>query len=581
MIKYLLALLPFCAIAQSRLAEVEIIREWSVRKDINVKPGMSYQHILGDDTARYFHPADGKKIRVKYIFEDITPLPPPPPATVYTDSVDDRNARVKYSAGWIAYTGNTYHKKTAQYNSAAGASFSFTFTGHKIQWYAERRFNHGEARVDIFNTAGKRVKADTVNLYNARTNNASELIYQDTIKQGTYTMTVTMVVKENINDYIVVQSYTPIVGSNDPGPTPAPIPIPPIENSINVYPGSNVKQVIETASAGKTIILNQGTYVLQPVYIPTGVNILCKSALIQAAAAGYEASGIKAGVLNLSSGSRVNGNQYVKGCAIDGRNVGYSAIMVNNRDNVTIEGHTISDFNFNGVWISNSSGSKVLGNTFGNTSWSDPRYLSGALNIAGVTNMVIQHNKFTSNKNSKGTGIEALWKNTTLTNVKILNNVFDLSHHNPWNGGTSKNFSMELHDTYYKGLEIAYNEFQNEMSLASHKPGDGTKTVIHHNTGNLEGDTYFIETVADDFEVYDNTISNAQMFAVNFQKNSVWKNWTFRNNKLLSPAAMPSWGGAILIGGLGVQNVLLENNSLPSPIVRFMDPSKATGVTIR
>jgi hypothetical protein len=162
-----------------------------------------------------------------------------------------------------------------------------------------------------------------------------------------------------------------------------------------------------------------------------------------------------------------------------------------------------------------------------------------------------------------------------------LNNVFDLSHHNPWNGGTSKNFSMELHDTYYKGLEIAYNEFQNEMSLASHKPGDGTKTVIHHNTGNLEGDTYFIETVADDFEVYDNTISNAQMFAVNFQKNSVWKNWTFRNNKLLSPAAMPSWGGAILIGGLGVQNVLLENNSLPSPIVRFMDPSKATGVTIR
>lgn len=565
----------------TKLAEVEIIKEWNVKKDIQAIPGTTYEYILEDDTARYLRAPAGKKIRAKITFFDANEptTPPPPPATIYTDTIDDRDVKIKYSSGWQPFNGNVYYKKTAQYNPSAGSSFSFTFTGFHIQWWAERRFNHGAVKIEIFNSQTQRIRLiENITQYNARTNNVRELIWQDSLAQGQYTMVVTMTVKDNVTDYIVIKSLTPIVGSVDPIPDPLP-PLP-AEDRVPVYPEQDVKRAIETASTGKTIEIQPGVYTLIPIYVPIGVNILCKNeATIFAASAGTEGSGVKAGIFNLSSGSKVNGNQYIKGCTLDGSNTGYSAIMINNRDNITIEGHTIKDFNFNGVWISNSTGSKVLNNIFTNTAWSDTRYLSGALNIAGVTDMLIQYNKFLSNKNSKGTGIEALWKNTPLTNVKILNNIFDLSHHNPWNNSSSKNFSIELHDTYYRGLEIAYNEFQNEMSLASHKPGDGSKTWIHHNTGNLEGDTYFIETVADDFNVHDNVVSNAQMFAANFQKNSVWKNWVFRNNRLEKPAPMPSWGGAVLIGPLGVQNVLLEANALPSPTVKYMGTTG--GVTIR
>jgi hypothetical protein len=570
------AMVAITTMSQTKLAEVEIIREWNSRIDVELSPGDTYEWILGDDTARYFKPVGGVPLRARLVVENAETPPPPPPNIVYKDTIDDRDARVKYSAGWTAYTNTMYHKRTAQYNNAANNSFTVPFTGYKVQWWGEKRLNHGNARVDIFNDSSRLIFSRTVSQYNPRSENISELLFQkDSLKQGKYTMVVTMAVPYNMTDYIVAFSKLPIVGSVEPPVTPPA----PIENSIHVNPGANLKQILETASAGKTVIIENGTYPTQPIHIPVGVNVLCNGATLQAVANGTENSGIKAGIINLSSGSRTTGNQYVKGCKMDGRNTGYSAVMVNNRDNVTIENLTVQDFNFNGVWISNSTGSRIANSSFTNTGWSDTRYLSGAINIAGVTNTIIEHSQFFSDRDNKGTGIEALWKNTTLTNVKILNNKFNLSHYNPWNNGSSKNFSIELHDTYYRGLEIAHNEFQNEMSLASHKPGNGTKTIIHDNVGNLEGDTYFIETVADDFEVYNNTVSNSQMFAANFQPNSKWKNWTFKNNRLNSPAGMPSWGGSVLIGPLGVENVLLEANILPSPTVKYMGING--GVTVR
>lgn len=499
--------------------------------------------------------------------------PPPPPVTVYTDSIDDRDVRIKYSTGWVSYNNTMYHKKTAKYNDVKGASFTFSFTGNKIQWWAERRFNHGSAKVEIFNENGKLRKTANPSQYNARSTNISEMIYEDTVKQGKYTMVVTMEVINNITDYIVVQSNTPIVGSVDPPP-------PPTGDVINVYPGANLEQILLSA-ANKTIKLNPGNYVTNPLFIPVNVNVLCDNAVISTNTFGDVESKVKVGIFNLNSGSRTAANQSITGCIFDGKNVAYSGVMVYNRDGVTLQNLVVRDTNFNGVWCTACSNFKLLNSEFMNAAWSSGSYLSGALNIANVSNSLIQYNRFLSNKNSKGTGIEALWKKTELTNIKILNNKFDLSHHNPWNNGTSKNFAMELHDTYYRGLEIAYNEFQNEISLASHLPGNGAKTWVHHNTGNLENDTYFIEAICDDLEVNDNNISGCAMFSANMQENSKWKNHVYRNNTFASSGKV-DWGAIFLFGKAGVQNVRIENNTISragNVLVKFMGPDQ-TGVQI-
>lgn len=73
------ALVALPAISQTKLAEVEIIKEWKARKTVNATPGKTYQYILGDDTSRYYVPPAGKRVRAKITFEEVTTTPPPDP----------------------------------------------------------------------------------------------------------------------------------------------------------------------------------------------------------------------------------------------------------------------------------------------------------------------------------------------------------------------------------------------------------------------------------------------------------------------------------------------------------------------
>lgn len=381
----------------------------------------------------------------------------------------------------------------------------------------------------------------------------------------------------NVWHIITTEPITDTTAIPDPTvvTTPPIVVDPPTGTVINVVQGQSVKQAVEKPYAAGTTINITGTFSEPSISVPVGVS-LQGTATINYTTAGSEGAGTKQPLFSFSSGSRTNGNQSISGLILQGNNIGYNAISITNRDNVTINGVTIRDFNFNGAWVSNSTAPKVINSKFHNTGWADARYLSGALNIYNVTGMVIQSNEFTSDKNSKGTGIEALWKYpdnpNVLSNLKILNNRFKLSHHNPWNNGSSKNFAIEFHNTDYRGIEIAYNNFGNEISMASHRPGNGLKTQIHHNTGNLGGDTYFIETVADDFEIFDNVMENSAMFLANFQANSTWKNWVVRNNTLKNPAGAVSWGATILVGAKGVLNVRVENNKFPTdrPLIKYM-----------
>lgn len=559
----MVALPAICQVTQ--LAEVQIIREWSAKKDINVVPGQSVEWMLEDDTARYFHPPAGKRIRARMTFLDTSDTTIVP---IGDSTKIDAKEAAKFPDTWnnsvIQDTLKTpgWYKNTISYSKTVGSEVSYEFIGTKISLYGERLPTHGTGIVTIDNGPEHVVSFAGGQLLPHRFFTSGNLTPQK------HTVRLKVVSGWCLLDFFIVHNYQdlPVIVN------------PPTENILELKPGDNIKEIIETAS-DKTIKLTPGSYTTDAIHVPLTVSILCDDAILFSNQQGSEGGGTKAGVLNFNSGSRIDGNQYVEGCVIDGRNVGYSGIMVSNRNNITIKNVTVMDTNFNAVWLSSSSGSIIQGCKFKNAAWSDARYLSGAVNIADVQNLIIKGNEFYSDKNAKGTGIEALWKNTTLTNVKILSNTFNLSHHNPWNNGTSKNFSIELHDTYYRGLEIANNEFQNEVSLASHRPGNGTKTLIHHNIGNLEGDTYFLETVADDFEIYENVVSNCQMFAANFQANSKWKNWVIRDNQLLNSAGVPPWGAAVLIGPLGVDNVVMERNSFPSPLIKYMGTTG--GVVIR
>ncbi len=361
--------------------------------------------------------------------------------------------------------------------------------------------------------------------------------------------------------------------SQIPDSAPVVPPIPPVtppSNSVTVNPGQSIKLAVERAAAGTLVIISAGTYNEPSINVPVGVNIQGLGAvIINCTTAGQAGQSNRVGSFNLVSSAATPGNQTITNITFEGNNSSYGGLMIEKRDNVKVTGCTVRNFNFTGIWAINLQNLDLSNNDFYNTGWSSSAYLSGAVNIWNISNSVIQGNKFRSDKNNKGTGIEALWKfpdnPNTLSNIKILRNTFRLSHQNPWNNGSSKNFSIELHNTDYRGIEIAYNDFGNEVSLASHRPGNGQKTLIHDNYGNLGGDTYFLETVADDFEVYNNTMENSSMFTANFQPNSKWKNWNFYDNEMKNPAPALAWGAcAVMIGQSGVQNVVIRNNKFPT-----------------
>lgn len=577
------------AICQTKLADVQIIKEWNGRKEIPVTHGTVLDWKVSDDTARYLKSDPAKNLRSRTIIYDPalpfpgTPATPIPNPTDDTTAIDGFNAKFfgKWTNGKTTTpTGQVvnigWYKNTIAYSNTSGDSVSFKFIGTAIELHGEKLPTHGTGLVRIDKGQWEAVS------YKSTTKQLPAKIFEKTGLSDNVTHTITLKVTLGycLLDFFVVKNYKAVVGDITPT-IPAPSIPAPTGEVINVNPGQNIKQIIETAS-NKTIKLNQGTYVTEPFFVPVTVNLFCDNAIIATNALGTEGSGARLGIANLNSGSRANGNQSIRGCIFDGRNTAYAAIMSSNRDNVIIESCYFKDTNFTAVWIRSASGTKVLNCTFENASWADDRYMAGALMINNISDYLIENNTFTSNKNSKGTGIESnsLVKESTLTRGKILNNKFRLSKHNPWGGGRSQNFSMEFHDMHLRVLEIAYNDMENEISLASHRSGNGSITHIHHNTGNLAGNLFCVETVADDLLIENNNWSGASMLVANYQPNGVWKNWIIRNN-ILTNSTPPVWGAPILIGPNGVQNVLIQNNQLPTPLasaVKFMGVQG--GVTI-
>lgn len=113
-----------------------------------------------------------------------TPTPKPDLVTNIDDVLSE--TRNVYNPTTWAHVANTswlekFFNKTGSYFHAAGSTITTTFDGYKIEWWTEKKNNHGIAEVRIDN-----VLISEVNLYEARADNNSQKVFEWTGTSGTH-----------------------------------------------------------------------------------------------------------------------------------------------------------------------------------------------------------------------------------------------------------------------------------------------------------------------------------------------------------------------------------------------------------
>lgn len=206
MIKYILCFLPILAFGQapSPISNSHIIVYPGYGKLAEIKPDVEYKvpfakkedykdivfHRSGYDTAAEYE--------LFFTLKKKTTTTP----VIVPEIVDDRNALIKYAPAWVPYTGSVYQDGTAQYTTTTGATATMTFTGNRVEYHAEKRFNHGIAEVSIVKHEGTSTVAISTNkvvdLYNARRDNAREMVFDSgPLTNGQYTITIRMTGTKN------------------------------------------------------------------------------------------------------------------------------------------------------------------------------------------------------------------------------------------------------------------------------------------------------------------------------------------------------------------------------------------------
>lgn len=496
------------------------------------------------------------------VISDTSSIPDPVviPPVVFT-SVDNVDPKMIYTGGgWFSGPTNATGfypaapNSTLAYASAAGNVATLNFTGTSIEVFCEKKsaVGHGSATFQV-----DAQTPTTVNL-NATGGVVSAFKVENlTNTQHTFKLTV-------VGGGNVVFDYVKINGS---AVSP---PIPPTGDII-VPPGQSVKSAVESAASGKTVQLLAGVYNENTINVPLGVNIVgAGKGQTFIDFTGTHAQQSETAIMQLKSSSQVNGNQTLSGFTIRGKFLGNGGIIVDKRDNVIITDVKIQETTYFGGWLKNT-GTEWSNSEFLNTSWASVGWVTGELNVQNITNTLIHHNLFTTTRTDKGYGIKALWSNGTVRTSKIYSNKFQLVKTSIWNNGSAPNIDLELHDTYYAGIEIYDNDFGTVLSLASHRP---TTSGITKVTGNrfTWSSTCHIELVCSDILIEGNTFSGAPMMTANFQPNGKWVNQTINNNDFISNNANPSWGGVFLVGADGA-NMIITNNRItyqPYTFVKHM-----------
>lgn len=143
---------------------VEISKEY-ISVDVPLSDGKVYKWKIGtqNDSARYFNPGPDQ-YEATVTFRKVNVVPPPQDII---EDVDDRDSRIVYGAGWdktcCTSDPNSPHlNSTITWSCTVGSTFTFTFTGKSVTWFAEKYLTHGvagvkfdnettEAKIDLYN----------------------------------------------------------------------------------------------------------------------------------------------------------------------------------------------------------------------------------------------------------------------------------------------------------------------------------------------------------------------------------------------------------------------------------------------
>jgi hypothetical protein len=146
-------LLSFSAFAQDKVYRVHtdsedslILLRYSQSKTINVTEGLVYKWVLpAVDTARFFNATDGQ-YEATVTFKKLGTTDPEP----VIETID--NVQMTAANGWTrngATTSPGWYDNTTAWSALAGATISYTFTGTKVELYAERKDTHGKGQIII------------------------------------------------------------------------------------------------------------------------------------------------------------------------------------------------------------------------------------------------------------------------------------------------------------------------------------------------------------------------------------------------------------------------------------------------
>jgi len=203
------------AISQTQLGEISKV--WKTKR-VNVADGSVYRYKLwsGSDTAIYYQ-TGADTFEVVTTFKKVSSTKPPvlpdiistlddnavSPGQVYNPAVNAGDNIYIPATGWTHFKGQTWNQtpeglpihynKTISVVDLAGAYLEITCTCYRVDWYTEKRENHGIAQVSVDGAAPQ-----DVDLYQARTDNNSTLVWTSpTLTNATHKIRVSYTARKN------------------------------------------------------------------------------------------------------------------------------------------------------------------------------------------------------------------------------------------------------------------------------------------------------------------------------------------------------------------------------------------------
>lgn len=489
----------------------------------------------------------------------------PPSVPIPTDDttkIDGRNGTFVGSWTHAAAPGNGWSANTLSFANVAGNTVTYRFQGTKIELWGEKKATHGTGTVTV-KLGSTVIDTKTVSFVNS-TQILPALIYTSpNLTQNTnYTIELKVTSGWNLVDFLVIWNYQQSTGSVDPEPSDPPAP-----GEILIQPGQNIDNIIRSLSRGAVARLAPGNHTIGKMTVPDGVTLRGsgKANTFLWPTAGIWPSNNEDAMLILRGGT---GGQVISDLTIKGNNTATGGIFVN-RNNVSIENVRIENCKFFGSWSTSNSGFKTYELDLINNSWSDVGWCSGELVFGGIlSNFDVELGLIQTTTTTKGYAIKILWNDAKNPNANQLNNGkihggrIDLNHYSKWGNGLSRNISIEIHDATVNGyLDIYDMIIENEVSLALHRENTGWVNV-YRCVFKLEGDTYVIEHVLNNLNLYDSQIYEAGMILANFRRNMRCKNAKINNITFERPAGSAMYGALIYTGELGVENVVVTNSKI-------------------